>query len=629
MRTVTEQRNSENGNNLSDKHVNKVSMLEVRGQGHCKTSIRRPTEGVETFKNNNTEYSSLRGGTDLKTVARSQEQNMGELKQIFDAVTFGGRYNYQGARRRVPSGLNVAAWREYLRDYEDTGLVDYLEFGWPIAFSKGSPLVSTYVNHASALQFPKDIQHYINTEMKHGALAGPFEGPPVNYYHASPLMTRPKRDAAFRRVIVDLSWPPGTSVNDGIPEGNYVDGLSDIKLPTVEYMESRLLKLGPGAFMYKTDLSRGYRQLRVDPTDWPLLGFTHQGKYYMDLCPPFGLRTSALFMQRTSEAICHIHLQHGFVSRPYLDDFGGAEKTKKTAEEALERLQNIMAELGVSEALHKVAHPAQQMVWLGLLYDSVAMTISIPGPKLKEIGETMRAWKGKTRATQREMQSVLGTLQFVAGVCTPARVFTNRMLQNLREAPKRGTESLSLGFKQDLEFFIELLPKFNGIKILDKKQLECQDELELDSCLTGCGAYNGSEFYATRFPAAVLDVQHCIAHLELLNVVVALKVWRGGWRGRRVRVACDNTNACLAINSGRSKDPYIQSCVRELFLYCAAGDIELRADHTPGRLLTRADALSRAHTGKVFRDKLNADTELRKAKEVRVPEDYFMLNNKL
>ena len=239
------------------------------------------------------------------------------------------------------------------------------------------------------------------------------------------------------------------------------------------------------------------------------------------------------------------------------------------------------------------------------------------------------AWKGENESDATGNAERARHTSVRGGVCPPARVFTNCMLQNLRDAPKRGTESLSLGFKQDLEFFIELLPKFNGIRILDKKQLECQDELELDSWLTGCGAYNGSEFYATRFPTAVIEENHCIAHLELLNVVVALKVWRSTWRGRRVRVACDNTNACLAINSGRSRDPYIQSCVRELFRYCAAGDIELRAEHTPGRLLTRADALSRAHTGQIFRDKLCADTELCRATEVRVPADYFRLNNKL
>ena len=125
-----------------------------------------------------------------------------------------------------------------------------------------------------------------------------------------------------------------------------------------------------------------------------------------------------------------------------------------------------MAELGLKEAIHKVCRPAQQITWLGLWYDSIAMTISIPAPKLAEIMYTLEGWRGKTEATQREMQQLLGLLQFVAGVSPPTRVFTNRMLTNLREMPRRGRESLSLGFKRDLAFFFELLPNFNGVKIV-------------------------------------------------------------------------------------------------------------------------------------------------------------------
>ena len=103
----------------------------------------------------------------------------------------------------------------------------------------------------------------------------------------SPLMTKEKKDSQHRCVMMDLSWPPANSVNDAIQGEWYLDGPMAITLPTMDFMEGRLFNLGRGAFLYKTDLARGYRQLRVDPSDWPLLGFTHDGQYYFDLCPPF------------------------------------------------------------------------------------------------------------------------------------------------------------------------------------------------------------------------------------------------------------------------------------------------------------------------------------------------------
>ena len=334
-------------------------------------------------------------------------------------------------------------------------------------------------------------------------------------------------------------------------------------------------------------------------------------------------------MQRTFEAISWIHGREGFLSRPYLDDFGGAEKTFQEAEAALEKLQEIMRQLGVDEATHKVCGPAQQLVWLGLLYDSVEMKISVPPEKLSEIMVLLQGWEGKRRATRREMQSLLGTLQFVASVSPPTHVFTNRMLMNLREAPQRGTETLSWGFKRDLKFFLDLLPHFNGVKVVNKAEIDYQESLELDACLTGCGACTTRKYYAEQFPQRILDAGHSIAHLELLNVVIALKVWREDWAGRKVKIFCDNSNACCAVQSGRSKDMFMQDCVREVFFVCAVADIELLLLHRPGRQMQRADALSRAHTGSLYRDRVAMDTVLAGAHRVRVPDEYFELLNKM
>ena len=269
-----------------------------------------------------------------------------ELLEIYHRVSSAGGYNFERARKRVPSGLRVEEWRRYLADYKDRRLVDYIAYGWPINFRRGEVLQSTLNNHASAQQHGEHIDFYIETEIGYGALLGPFSRPPVAPMHISPLMTRPKRDSNNRRVIVDLSWPEGGAVNEGVDTELYIDGPARISLPTVDYMEQRILQLGHGAFMYKTDLARGYRQLRVDPNDWPLLGFQHRGKTYMDICPPFGLRSAAMCMQRTTEAISYIHAKEGYYSRPYLDDFGGAEAVEERAQAALDALQGGDGEAG-------------------------------------------------------------------------------------------------------------------------------------------------------------------------------------------------------------------------------------------------------------------------------------------
>ena len=596
---------------------------ENRGQGEGRSRERG---------GNNTE-----GASEAKQVSEGRAESVSPLNQshylaglvnLYNAVAATGRYNFNGARIRVPSGLKVRAWRNYLVDYADKGIVDYIEFGWPINCSRAAIMEPTLVNHPSATSHQQHVDHYIEVELGHGALAGPFQGEPVQGTQISPLMTRPKRDSDHRRVILDLSWPAGRSVNAGIDSDWYIDGEATVRLPTVDYLEDRLLALGPGAFMYKTDLARGYRQLRVDPLDWPFLGFMNHGKVYLDICPPFGLKSAAMCMQRTSEAICFIHGKLGFVSRPYLDDFGGAEPSHQKGLVALRTLQGIMSDLGVVEAAHKVCEPSTKMIWLGIHFDSVEMSMVIPGAKMAEIMEVLREWEHKTRATRREMQSILGLLQFVASVSPPTRIYTNRMLQCLRNAPERGAETLSWGFRRDLDFFLRLLPQFNGVKIITKGEVECQAELELDACLSGCGAFAGSQYYGRKFPRGVLEAEHTIAHLETLNIVVATKLWADDWAGKKVRVWCDNSNACLALQSGRSRDAFLQDCVRELFLVCAARDIELHATHRAGRLMARADALSRMHLEEKFREFVVRDEGLRRAVRMPVHDNLFSIDNK-
>ena len=458
---------------------------------------------------------------------------------------------------------------------------------------------------------------------------GPSWVPPVTDYHTNPLMTRPKRDSPHRRVIVDMSYPHGFSVNDGISSQFYIDGPMTITLPTIHSMERRVLELGRGAFLYKTDLARGYRQLRIDPFDWDLLGFTHQGHYFMDICPPFGLRSSAMMMVRTTKAIVHIHETLGYTSLAYIDDFGGAEPNRDIASAALSTLQTLFRTLGVEEAQHKVFPPSQVLTWLGIEFNTIAMTMTLPPTKIAEIRTILDAWEGKKRASHKEIQSLFGLLQFVAAVAPPARLFTNRILETLRELDPGKSTALSWGFRQDLQFFRDLMPNFPGVKIMDKSDLPAQHLLELDACLSGCGAVAGDQFYGREFPAVIRDAAHPIAHLEMLNIVVAIKTWCDRWAGYRVRIHCDNLNSVLALQTGRARNGFMQSCAREIHLITSSHDISLLPTHCPGTSMVRADALSREHMGEPYRSRVRGDTVLQRAHRIHPPDTLFHLSNNL
>lgn len=129
-----------------------------------------------------------------------------------------GQPNFLGARLSVPTSLNLPLWRSLLTEYSDVAVCDYLEFGWPISYDYHGVLPSSdFRNHEGALDFPCAIDSYLSTELALGSVCGPFaRNPFVAPIALSPLNSVPKPDSDEHRFILDLSWPAGSSVNDGI-----------------------------------------------------------------------------------------------------------------------------------------------------------------------------------------------------------------------------------------------------------------------------------------------------------------------------------------------------------------------------------------------------------------------------
>lgn len=61
------------------------------------------------------------------------------------------------------------------------------------------------------------MQHFLDTEIAYNTLTGPFDHNPLLHpLVCSPQQTVLKRDSDKCRVVMDLSFPPGASVNNGV-----------------------------------------------------------------------------------------------------------------------------------------------------------------------------------------------------------------------------------------------------------------------------------------------------------------------------------------------------------------------------------------------------------------------------
>lgn len=77
--------------------------------------------------------------------------------------------------------------------------------------------------HRGALDYPDSVCQHLISERQLGRVAGPFLSVPfADSFVISPLNIVKKRDSSERRVIVDLSWPCGSFVNDGILSDSFL-----------------------------------------------------------------------------------------------------------------------------------------------------------------------------------------------------------------------------------------------------------------------------------------------------------------------------------------------------------------------------------------------------------------------
>ena len=183
-------------------------------------------------------------------------------------------------------GLNtpvVASMDEALSSHPDKAYARYvcqgLHWGFRVGFQYNSPLKPAQANMESANQHPEVISEYLHKECSLGRMLGPFPEPlQLPRLHVNRFGVIPKgHNTGKFRLITDLSFPPGQSVNDGIDPS-----LCSLVYTTVDEVAAQAAALGRGALLAKVDIEAAYRLIPVHPQDRVLQGMRWKGMIYVD-----------------------------------------------------------------------------------------------------------------------------------------------------------------------------------------------------------------------------------------------------------------------------------------------------------------------------------------------------------
>ena len=435
----------------------------------------------------------------------------------------------------------------------------------------------------------------LKKKIETGAAIGPFDESPFGKdTFLSPLNSVPKKQSEERRLILDLSFPQGNSINDGTDKDIYLGRYEKLVLPSVDTLAEKIMALKKPK-VFKIDLMRAYHQIFLDPGSINWVGYVFQEKFYFDTTLSMGSRSSARCCQAVTSAVVFIFTNWGFFAINYLDDLGGCEEEDK-ADLAFEKLREILHSFGLQEALSKSCSPAHIMTFLGIKVNCITKTLSIPEEKWTELIRTTKVWQNKKVANLKQTQQLAGLLNFACRCVKSGRIYLSRILNFLRSLPQEGFRPVPNSVKKDVKWWIDLAQLFNGVSMMTENTWTEPDvTLSSDSCLTGGGAFCKGRFIHWKYPSELLKLNLDINQLECMMVIVALKKWGKTLARKKLVLWCDNEVTVRAINSGCSRNVVIQNSLRELHKFLTVFHCELKVLYLKGTENRISDHLSRWH----------------------------------
>ena len=479
-------------------------------------------------------------------------------------------------------------------------ILDGLRNGFDIGFL-GSSVATQPKNLRSATQLRPLLSQAVAKEVKRGHTAGPFCSPPFQPTHCSPIGAVEKDDGTCR-LIMDLSQPLGQSINENIPKEPF-----SVKYSRFDDAVSMVLKKGRGCFMSKLDIKHAFRIIPVHPSQWHLLCYYFEGHWYVDLVLPFGLRSSpAIFCQFADLVRWVLDKCYGIpMVVNYSDDFFQVSGQIFTiAKHELNTICQAFEDMGIPLAPDKIFGPCHRLPYLGIIIDSLSMSMEVTEERYQECMSTLPKWLQRSKCTKTELKSLIGKLAFVAKVVRPGRLFLRRMI-DLSKSVRKGHHHISLNAeaKADIAWWFDFLPTWSRCTLIpDTKEIYASDiKLFSDASDVGFGAIYGKEWIQGSW--SKWEVKPSIDYRELFAIVASAHTWGHEWVGKRIVFVNDNLPITQIWDKGSTPSPDIMGLIRNLFLIAAKTGFSVSLKHIAGVSNPIADALSRFQ-GHLFRQLL-------------------------
>lgn len=490
-------------------------------------------------------------------------------------------------------------------------LVNGLREGFDIGFKGPRNVVRESPNMKITCGTHIDLWNKVMKEVKEGHTAGPFRGKcPLEFYWQNPVGLIPKKgNPNETRMIVNLSYKDNFSVNFFTDKEECTVNYNDLDI-AIKMILNIHEQYGQ-VYLGKCDGRAAFKQLPVSKKDYQLLviklrdPLTQEQCYFIDKVVVFGSSKSCRIFSEFAASLAHIAKhedKHNRKPNEYLDDVLTGGHSEVSCNNSLRNYIDLCEHIRFPIAEEKTVWVTQIIVFLGLLLNTITMTLSVPVEKRDAAVSQIDTLLRKKKVMVCELQRLAGLLNFLGKAIVPGRTFTRRIYDRMVGLQQYHHLRIDQDLRDDLLLWYNYLlkdaslcrPFMDFTKVVNAEDLGYYTDAAKDEDKAAFGIVFQNHWAYGIFPDWIVRSKAAtIMTLEMYAVLASVVMFREQLYTKRVELNCDNQAVVAAINKGTTKCKPTMNLIRVMTHTCMKYQIRVFAKYVKSSENHRADALSR------------------------------------
>lgn len=404
---------------------------------------------------------------------------------------------------------------------------------------------------------------------------------PFQPYVVNPLSVASNKSGK-KRLILDLSV-----VNKFVKKDRF----------KFEDWRTAIQMFSKGSYMYKFDLRSGYHHFDICPAQHTYLGFQWDKKFYCFSVLVFGLSSSPYLFSKCLRTMVKFWRKNSMDIVLYLDDGLGISSSAEICSTQASFVRKSLDDAGFLVNEEKsVWKPSQELEWLGILWNSLSFSISIPERRITDLLNSINHIVGIfPHMSARQLAQVTGKVISLSPVFGHLTRLMTRYCYMCIEQRYTWDKKLFIAFpdevQRELKFWI------SNTRTLNRKLLASyspsQTLVYSDASGVACGAYTvevGSKIFHRMWSSE--EKGKSSTWREMRAIELGLVSFCSSLEGRNLKWFTDNQNCIRIVQAGSMKKD-LQKLAISIFTICKEKQISIDLQWIPRLHNCKADYISK------------------------------------